>query len=139
MLVDLPGYGYADASKAAIGKWTGLVRRYLRSRASLRRVCLLIDSRHGIKEPDRPMLEMLDQAGISYQLILTKADKLSSIELAATAERVAVELATHAAAHPEIHLTSAEKKRGIEALRATLAAFASSSPSLLPPAIAVSE
>ena len=97
MLVDLPGYGYAEASKAAIERWTGLVRRYLRSRASLRRVCLLIDSRHGIKEPDRPILEMLDQAGISYQLILTKTDKPSSSELVATAERVAVELATHAA------------------------------------------
>jgi GTP-binding protein len=132
MLVDLPGYGYAEASKAAIERWTGLVRRYLRSRASLRRVCLLIDSRHGIKEPDRPILEMLDQAGISYQLILTKTDKPSSSELAATVERVAAELATHAAAHPEIHLTSAEKRRGIEALRATLAAFAPSSPLLLP-------
>jgi GTP-binding protein len=98
----------------------------------LRRVCLLIDSRHGVKEPDRPILEMLDQAGISYQLILTKTDKPSSSELAATVERVAAELATHAAAHPEIHLTSAEKRRGIEALRATLAAFAPSSPLLLP-------
>ncbi len=139
MLVDLPGYGYADASKAAIERWTGLVRRYLRSRASLRRVCLLIDSRHGIKEPDRPILQMLDQVGISYQLILTKTDKLRSIELAPTAERVAAELAAHAAAHPEIHLTSAEKKYGIAALRATLAAFASSSSSLLFPAMAVSE
>jgi GTP-binding protein len=139
MLVDLPGYGYADASKVAIERWTGLVRRYLRSRASLRRVCLLIDSRHGIKEPDRPMLQMLDQAGISYQLILTKTDKLRSTELAATAERVALELATHAAAHPEIHVTSAEKKHGIEVLRATLAAFASSSSLRALPAMAVSE
>jgi GTP-binding protein len=139
MLVDLPGYGYADASKAAIERWTALVRRYLRSRASLCRVCLLIDSRHGIKEPDRPVLQTLDQAGISYQLILTKADKLRPSELVMTAERVAVELATHAAGHPEIHLTSAEKKQGIEALRATLAAFASSSSSRASPAMAVSE
>ncbi len=63
MLVDLPGYGYADASKAAVARWTGLVRRYLRSRAALRRVCVLVDARHGVKEPDRPVLQMLDEAG----------------------------------------------------------------------------
>jgi GTP-binding protein len=125
-LVDLPGYGYAEASKAAVERWSGLVRRYLRSRASLRRVCLLVDARHGLKEPDLPLLQMLDQAGISYQIILTKTDKLGAAELAGTAERVAAELARHPAAHPEIHLTSAEKQRGIAALRATLAAFARS-------------
>jgi GTP-binding protein len=124
MLVDLPGYGYADASKAAIESWTALVRRYLRSRAALRRVCLLIDARHGIKEPDRPVLQMLDHAGVSYQIVLTKTDKLGTAELTATAERVAAELAAHTAAHPEIHLTSAEEQRGIAALRATLAGFA---------------
>ncbi len=133
MLVDLPGYGYAEASKSAIEHWTGLVQRYLRSRASLRRVCLLIDSRHGIKEPDRPVMRMLDQAGVSYQLILTKTDKLRSAELTVTAERVAAELARHTAAHPELHLTSAEKHRGIDALRATLAAFA-----VVLPAMAIS-
>jgi GTP-binding protein len=136
MLVDLPGYGYAEASKAAIERWTGLVRRYLRSRAALRRVCLLIDARHGVKPPDRPVLQMLDQAGISYQVALTKADKLHAAELIATAERVAAEIAAHAAAHPEIHLTSAEKRRGIAALRATLAGFA---PSLAAPAMAARE
>jgi GTP-binding protein len=133
MLVDLPGYGYAEASKAAIERWTGLVRRYLRSRAALRRVCVLVDARHSIKPPDRPILQMLDQAGISYQIVLTKADKLSSAELSETAARVAAELAAHTAAHPEIHLTSAEKQRGIAALRATFAAF---TPSLAVPAIA---
>jgi GTP-binding protein len=126
MLVDLPGYGYAEASKTAIGRWTGLVRRYLRSRAALRRVCLLIDARHGVKEPDRPILQMLDQAGVSYQVVLTKADKLRAAELVETAERVAAELAAHTAAHPEIHLTSAEKQRGVAVLRATLAGFATS-------------
>ena len=126
MLVDLPGYGYADASRAAIESWTALVRRYLRSRAALRRVCLLIDSRHGLKEPDRPVLQMLDQAAVSYQIVLTKTDKLGTGELTATAERVAAALAAHTAAHPEIHLTSAEEHRGIAALRATLAAFAPS-------------
>ena len=126
MLVDLPGYGYAEASKAAIERWTGLVRRYLRSRAALCRVCLLIDARHGVKPPDRPVLQLLDQAGVSYQVTLTNTDKLRAAELIATAERVAAELAVHTAAHPEIHLTSAEKQRGIAALRATLAGLAPS-------------
>jgi GTP-binding protein len=123
MLVDLPGYGYAEASKTAIARWTGLVRRYLRSRAALRRVCLLVDARHGLKEADRPVLEMLDQAGISYQIILTKTDKLRPAELSGVAQRVSAEIAAHTAAHPELHLTSAERHRGIAALRATLAAF----------------
>lgn len=136
MLVDLPGYGYAQASKTAIEGWTGLVRRYLRSRAALRRVCLLIDARHGIKEPDRPVLQMLDQAGISYQVVLTKTDKLRAAELAASAERVAAELTGHTAAHPEIHLTSAEKQHGIAALRATLTGFA---PCFAIPAMAAPE
>jgi GTP-binding protein len=126
MLVDLPGYGYAEASKAAIARWTGSVRRYLRARATLRRVCLLVDARHGLKDPDRPMMQMLDQTGVSYQIILTKTDKLRAGELTDIAERVLAELAAHTAAHPEIHLTSAEQRRGIAALRATLAAFAPS-------------
>ncbi len=136
MLVDLPGYGYAEASKAAIEGWTALVRRYLRSRASLRRVCLLIDARHGIKEPDRPVLRLLDEAAVSYQVVLTKTDKLRDAELAGIAEQVAAGLAAHPAAHPEIHLTSAEKQRGIAALRATLAAFA---PAFAVPAMATTE
>jgi GTP-binding protein len=126
MLVDLPGYGYAEASKVAVKRWTGLVRRYLQTRAALRRVCLLIDARHGIKEVDRPLLDMLDKAGISYQIVLTKTDKLGPTALAETAGRVAAELASHTAAHPDIHLTSAEKRSGIAALRATLASFAPS-------------
>jgi GTP-binding protein len=136
MLVDLPGYGYAEASKVAIERWTGLVRRYLRSRASLRRVCLLIDARHGLKDPDRPVLEMLDRAAVSYQIVLTKTDKLRPAELTGSAERVAAELAAHTAAHPEIHLTSAEKQRGVAALRATLAGFA---PGFAAPAMATPE
>src|ERR1700761_3513514 len=122
MLVDLPGYGYAAASKQAIERWTGLVRHYLRSRALLCRVCVLIDARHGLKEPDQGMIQMLDQAGISYQVVLTKTDKLGTAELMRTAAQVAAELAAHTAAHPEIHLTSAEKQRGIAVLRASLAA-----------------
>src|SRR5262249_55321180 len=124
MLVDLPGYGYAEASKSAVKLWMQTVQHYLRSRASLRRVCLLIDSRHGLKEPDRPVLQLCDSAGLSYQVVLTKADKPSATELAATAPTVHRELTRHGAAHPEIHLTSAEKGLGIAALRAALAALA---------------
>lgn len=124
MLVDLPGYGYAAASKTAIVAWTALVRHYLRGRSSLRRACLLIDARHGIKDADRPLMQLCDDAALSYQVVLTKADKLRPAELAATAESVAAELARHGAAHPEIHLTSARSGHGIAALRASLAAFA---------------
>jgi GTP-binding protein len=125
MLVDLPGYGYAAASKSAVTAWTRAVQRYLSGRASLRRVCLLIDSRHGIKEPDRPVMQLCDLAGLSYQVVLTKIDKLGATALAEMAETVAAELVRHSAAHPEIHLTGAEKHLGIAALRATLAGFAS--------------
>jgi GTP-binding protein len=124
MLVDLPGYGYAVASKSAIKGWTRLMRNYLRGRSSLRRVCLLIDSRHGLKEPDHALAALCDAAGLSYQAVLTKIDKLGPEPRAEAAESVAAELARHPAAHPEIHLTSAEKRLGIAALRATLAGFA---------------
>ena len=124
MLVDLPGYGYAEASKSAISSWTRTVQHYLRSRGGLRRVFLLIDSRHGLKAPDRPAMQLCDSAGLSYQAILTKADKPNATELAATAAAVQKELAKHGAAHPEIHLTSAEKGLGIAALRAALSALA---------------
>ena len=124
MLVDLPGYGYAAASKSAIQGWTRLTQNYLRGRSSLRRVCLLIDSRHGLKDPDRALMALCDTAGLSYQVVLTKIDKLGPASRAAAAESVAAELARHSAAHPEIHLTSAENRLGIAALRATLAGFA---------------
>jgi GTP-binding protein len=124
MLVDLPGYGYADAPKSAIKAWTGLVRQYLRGRAGLRRVCLLLDSRHGVKEVDRPLMDMLDAAGVSYQIVLTKIDKAGKAEATEVAQRVVTELAAHSAAMPEIVLTSAVERRGIAELHETLAAFA---------------
>jgi GTP-binding protein len=124
MLVDLPGYGYAEASKTAIRAWTRLMEHYLQQRAGLRRVCLLIDARHGVKDPDRPIMRLCDTAGLSYQAVLTKADKLTGPERTATAAAVAAELARHSAAHPEIHLTSGERQLGIAALRAALAGFA---------------
>jgi GTP-binding protein len=124
MLVDLPGYGYATASKTEIRRWTDLLSRYLQMRGALQRVCLLIDARHGIKEVDRPVMRMLDRSGVSFQIVLTKTDKPDAGELAQIAERVVGELAAHPAAHPEIHLTSALKRLGIAALRATLGSLA---------------
>ena len=123
MLVDLPGYGYAEAPKSAVKSWTSLVRYYLQTRAALRRVCLLIDLRHGIKEVDRPLMRMLDEAGVSYQVVLTKADKADKAELASVSEQIMAELAAHVAAHPEIHLTSALDRRGIAELRETSRQF----------------
>src|SRR5499427_9232549 len=104
MLVDLPGYGYAEAPKSAIKSWTALARSYVQGRAALRRVCLLVDARHGIKEADLPLMRLLDDAGVSYQIALTKVDKARSGELASVLERIAAEIARHPAAHPEIHL-----------------------------------
>jgi GTP-binding protein len=128
MLVDLPGYGFAQASKQEVQSWTALTRRYLRGRASLRRVLLLIDARHGIKEPDRPIMALLDEAAVSYQVVLTKADKPTKTALDATVAAVAEELKRHVAAHPVIHLTSAHEGSGIAQLRASLAALAAPPP-----------
>jgi GTP-binding protein len=133
MLVDLPGYGYAEAPKSEISRWTASLRGYLRTRTTLCRVCLLVDSRHGIKEIDHPLMRMLDESGVSYQVVLTKTDKTGAGALALIVERTAAELATHTAAYPEIHLTSAFKRYGIAALRATLGALAL--PERAPPAV----
>jgi GTP-binding protein len=128
-LVDLPGYGYAEAAKSAVTRWNRLLRHYLKTRAALRRVCLLIDARHGIKQTDRPILRLLDECGLSYQVVLTKLDKLRAPEIEAVIGTTAAELARHPAAHPEIHLTSAREGRGVAALRAVLGSFAAASPS----------
>ncbi len=128
MLVDLPGYGFAAASKAAVKTWTALVEHYLTSRASLRRACLLIDSRRGITDTDRPILALCDNAALSYQVVLTKTDEVKPAALGEVARSVSAELKRRRAAHPEIHLTSAERRRGIAALRATLAGLAEVAP-----------
>lgn len=125
-LVDLPGYGYARASKSEIKQWTGLTRAYLRGRANLRRVCLLIDARHGIKASDEAVMTLLDEAAVSYQVVLTKADKASADALAGTRAATAGRLAKRPAAHPEVLVTSARSGRGIDELRAALAALAHS-------------
>jgi len=124
MLVDLPGYGYAKAPKDDVERWTRLTRGYLKGRPQLRRVLLLIDSRHGLKEVDRAVMRELDRAAVSYQLVLTKSDKIKAGELAAVQRATAAELARHVAAHPEIAVTSAEKGEGVAALRAALADLA---------------
>jgi GTP-binding protein len=123
-LVDLPGYGYAEAPKSEIARWTGLIERYLKGRANLMRVLLLLDARFGLKETDRPVLKLLDEAAVSYQAVLTKTDQLKPAELTAKLPLLAAALAKHAAAHPVIHLTSAREGIGIAALRAALAALA---------------
>ena len=124
MLVDLPGYGFAEASKRDVERWTHLIHRYLRGRASLRRTLLLIDARHGVKQPDRPLMALLDEAAVSYQVVLTKIDKVKPAELEERVAGVAQELSRHVAAHPAIHLTSAHQGIGIAALRGALSALA---------------
>lgn len=123
-LVDLPGYGYARASKDKVRSWNALIRDYLRGRASLRRVCLLIDARHGLKPGDREIMELLDTAAVSYQIVLTKADKLYGGELAACLAGTSRTAARHPACHPDLAATSAVKGRGIAELRAALATVA---------------
>lgn len=123
MLVDLPGYGYAKASKTKIADWTRLVNDFLRGRPSLRRLYLLVDSRHGPKPGDEDMMTMLDEAAVSYQLVLTKADKTKTAELDRTIEALRASLAGHVAAHPDIIVTSAREKTGVDALRTTAAAL----------------
>lgn len=123
MLVDLPGYGYARASKGKILTWTRLMHAYLKGRPNLRRLCLLIDARHGIKDTDRELIRELDEAAVSYQAVLTKADKPEPPELEEVIENVAAELARHPAAHPEIVVTSARDGDGIAELRGVLAAL----------------
>ncbi len=122
-LVDLPGYGYARASKRESAAWNRLIRSYLKGRAPLARVFLLIDARHGLKATDKPILELMDLSAVSYQGVLTKADKLKQDELAGVAEAVARELATHPAAHPELIVTSARTGLGLAELRAAVAAL----------------
>lgn len=134
-LVDMPGYGYAAAAKAKAERWTALVFAYLRARPNLRRVYLLIDSRHGVMAKDTIVLDLLDKAAVSYQAVLTKADKLKSGELADVTAAVAAALRKRPAAHPQIVATSSETGAGLPELRAEIAALAE--PSLqpaLPPA-----
>ena len=119
MLVDLPGYGYARAPKISVIKWTQLIHLYLKGRANLRRVCVLVDARHGLKDSDRSLMRELDQAAVAYQIVLTKVDKVKNIAQQARC-RIERELLRHPAAFPAAFLTSAQKDIGLSELRAEL-------------------
>jgi GTP-binding protein len=119
-LVDMPGYGFAEAPKDVVRKWRFLINDYLRGRATLKRALVLIDSRHGPKPVDVEVMEMLDKAAVSYRIVLTKADKIKASELDKVREITATEARKHAAAHPEIITTSSEKGMGIPELRAAV-------------------
>jgi GTP-binding protein len=123
MLADLPGYGFARASKTDKARWQELIFAYLRGRPNLRRAVLLVDSRRGLLPNDIEVMEMLDRAAVSYQLVLTKADKLKPHELAEIEAQVTAQSTRHAAAHPVIIVTSTVSGQGLEELRAALAAL----------------
>lgn len=120
-IVDMPGYGYAAVGKQKVAAWTGLIHDYLRGRSNLARVFLLIDARHGIKDTDAPVLDTLDTAAVSYQLVLTKADALGKAQLEDRISETAAIIRKHAAAFPEIIATSSRDGVGIADLRAAIA------------------
>jgi GTP-binding protein len=120
-MVDLPGYGYAEAPVAVVAKWQALLRAYLAGRQTLRRAFVLIDTRHGVKAVDEEILTLLDRSALAFQVVMTKADKVSHAERDANIEQVRAALAKHPAAYPELVVTSSEKGDGIETLRAIIA------------------
>jgi GTP-binding protein len=120
-LVDLPGYGYAEAPVAVVAKWQALLRSYLAGRQTLRRAFVLIDTRHGVKDVDEEILALMDRSALAFQVVMTKADKVSTAMRDANIEQVRGALAKHPAAFPEIVVTSSEKGDGIETLRAIIA------------------
>ena len=120
-MVDLPGYGFAEAPVAVVAKWQALLKAYLAGRPTLRRALVLIDARHGVKAVDHEIMELLDRAAVTFQVILTKADKISTKAMDQTLAQVRGELARHPAAYPELLVTSSETGQGIPALRALIA------------------
>jgi GTP-binding protein len=120
-LVDMPGYGYAKAPKHEVKVWQAVLRGYLRGRPGLTRAFVLIDSRHGILKADEEMFDLLDEAAVTYQAVLTKSDKIKPAELEKMRETVAAAIRKHPAAFPELHATSSEKGFGIPELRAEIA------------------
>jgi GTP-binding protein len=125
MLADLPGYGYARASKSLSAEWQRLIFAYLRGRPNLRRVMLLIDSRRGLMETDRAAMDLLDEAAVSYAVVLTKIDELKREEFARIASAVESETRKHTAAFPDLFATSAHEKEGLDTVKVHLAALAS--------------
>ena len=126
-LVDMPGYGHAEASKQKIAAWNKVLRGYLSGRSTLLRVFVLVDARHGMKPSDHDIMKLLDTAAVSYQAVLTKADKISRTALEQVTAATRSAIAKHPAAYPELIATSAEKGAGIADLRATIAKLASES------------
>jgi GTP-binding protein len=120
-VVDMPGYGFAQAPEALVKKWQKMIFAYLQGRANLKRVFLLIDSRHGIKKVDSEIMEMLDKAAVNYQIILTKSDKISAVELDKVVISTQEKLKEHPAAHVKVLVTSSEKRNGIDEVRAEIA------------------
>ena len=120
-LVDMPGYGYASAPKAKVASWTELIHRFLLGRATLARVYLLIDSRHGLKDVDQEVLKTLDKSAVSYQVVLTKVDQIKPAELATRISETQAALAKRPAAYPEILTTSSRSSTGMAELRAAMA------------------
>ena len=125
-LVDMPGYGFAEAPKDLARRWRYLINDYLRGRAVLKRTLLLIDSRHGLKDVDREIMRMLEDAAVSYHLVLTKADKVKPTDLAAMFAATSEEAARHPAAHPTLFTTSSETGSGLAELRTTILEAATS-------------
>lgn len=119
-LVDLPGYGYANAPLAVVEKWQKLLKRYLSGRQTLRRAFVLIDSRHGVKDVDEEIMSLLDSSAVTFQCVMTKADKVKLKDRERVIEQVRTALARHPAAYPEIVLTSSEKGDGIATLRSII-------------------
>ena len=125
-LVDMPGYGFAEAPKDLVRRWRFLVNDYLRGRTVLKRALVLIDARHGLKDVDREVMRMLDDAAVSYHIVLTKADKVKPAALGALYEATLIEAAKHPAAHPAIFTTSSETGTGIAELRTAILEAAAS-------------
>jgi GTP-binding protein len=119
-LVDMPGYGYASAPKAKVASWTALIHKFLQGRASLARVYVLIDGRHGLKDVDLDILQTLDKAAVSYQVVLTKADQVKASELEACRAKTEAALAKHPAAFPDVLTTSSRSGAGMPELRAAM-------------------
>lgn len=120
-LVDLPGFGYAKVSRTQAESWMRLTRSYLRGRPSLRRVFLLVDSRRGLMDTDEEVMNMLDKSAVTYQVVLTKVDKIKKAEIDEQVEKIAEKLKRRGAAHPVVRQTSSEKGWGIPELRAEIA------------------
>jgi GTP-binding protein len=120
-LVDLPGYGYANAPLAVVQKWQALLKQYLSGRQTLRRAFVLVDARHGIKTVDEEIMSLLDASAVTFQCVLTKTDKINATDRERVLDQVRSKLAPHPAAFPELILTSSEKSEGLATLRATIA------------------